>query len=185
MRRYFYPLFFIALLIAPQVFAQNAPSDEQILKLINLGSPGEPEFYVGDFGEADKHAIDLNGDGVMEWVITPTTGCGETKNCLFYVLAAEKKGWRRLLKGEGKVTGLTPQGYVVAPHQTKGYSDLLAVFDQGPEANGTRSLERHIYIFNGAMYVRFSDTYPPADASPAVASLLKQLDNLKYGSKKR
>jgi len=185
MRRFIYALFFIGLSVSTQAFAQSGPSDEQILKLINLGSPGEPEFYPGDFGEADKHPMDLNGDGTMEWVITPTTGCGETKNCLFYVLGAEKKGWRRLLKGEGKVTGVTPIGFLVAPHQTKGYSDLLAVVDLGPEGNGTRSLERHIYLFTGAMYARYSDTYPPSDASPAVAAMLKQLDGLKYGAKKR
>ncbi len=166
--------------------AQGSPDEKQILDLINLGSPGEPMFYVGDVTESDKHPFDFNGDGVQEWVVLPSTGCGETKNCLFYILSADKKkGWKLLLKGEGKITSLTPQGFVVSPRKTQGYSDLISVWDQGPETDGTRSLDRRIYTFNGTVYERFIDPYPPPGSPPELQSLLGQVNQLKYQKVRR
>jgi hypothetical protein len=161
--------------------SQGPPDFPVILKLINIDSPGEPRYYEGDVTDADRRGMDLNGDGISEWAITPRqTGCGETGNCSFYILAADKKKWKLILKGEGKVTNLTPAGFVVAPRKTLGYADILDVWDQGPEGDGTRSLEYRAYIFNGKIYERRDEAYPPADASPELSSLLKQMQQLKY-----
>ena len=176
-------LFFFVLGCFPvsRVHAQEPPDFNTILKLLNVGSPGEPRYYEGDIAEADRHSLDLNGDGINEYVAVPNSGCGETNNCSFYILGAEKKkGWRVLVRGEGKITNLTPYGFVVSPRKTNGFADLIAVWDQGPEPDGTRSLDRRIFVFNGIQYERFEEAYPPPGSPSELNALMKQVDQLKY-----
>ena len=85
-----------------------------------------------------------------------------------------------LVRGEGKITPLTPYGFVVSPRKTQGYADLIAVWDQGPEPDGTRSLDRRIYVFNGTQYERYADSYPPPGSPPELNSLMGQVETLKY-----
>lgn len=160
--------------------AQEPPDLKTILGLLNIGSPGEPRYYEGDILEADLHAMDLSADGNKEYVAVPNSGCGETNNCSYYILEKYKKGWRVILRAEGKVTNLTPYGFVVSPRKTNGFADIVSVWDMGPEDDGTRSLEQRVYTFNGIQYERYPEAYPPPGSPSEVNALMQKVNQLKY-----
>jgi hypothetical protein len=180
--RLFLPILLLALAL-PAFGQEVVISEEDMVKLIN-SSFGKYALYAGkDIPDKDLHSLDLNGDGTTEWIVVPATACGETKNCTFFVMQYNKgkKAWQLLLMADGKTTNMTPWGFVTSPRKTKGYLDLITVFDTGPEAAGTRALERHIYVWDGKKYVEFtSGKYPPEGPTPELTTLLDQVDKLKF-----
>ncbi|MFO1464486.1 MAG: hypothetical protein U1F66_12000 [bacterium] len=162
--------------------AQDQPKleEKEMLSLINQASGGIELYTTPDIPVENRNQFDINGDGIPEWFIVPKTACGETKNCQFFVIMFEKKkGWRVVLKADGKLTSLSPWGVLITPHKTKGYTDLLTVFDMGPEKSGERSLERNVYVWTGKQYEKSSAPFPPPDAGPEMADFLKEVDKLK------
>lgn len=155
--------------------------EKEMLGLINKASGGIELYTTPDIPVENRNQFDLNEDGVAEWFIVPKTACGDTNNCQFFVISYEKKkkAWRVILKADGKLTSLSPWGVIIVPHKTNGYTDLLTVFDMGPEAGG-RSLSRGVYIWDGKNYIRSTSAFPPADASPDLLSFLKEVDKLKH-----
>jgi len=163
--------------------AQDQPklAEADMLKLINDASGGVELYTTPDIPVENRNQFDVDGDGIPEWFIVPKTACGETKNCQFFVIQYDKKKkkWGIILKADGKLTSLSPWGVIITPTKTKGYTDLLTVFDMGPERSGERSLERSIYVWNGKNYEKSSQPWPPPDAGPEVGTLLKEVDKLK------
>lgn len=163
--------------------AQDQPklAEADMLKLINDASGGVELYSTPDIPVENRNQFDVDGDGIPEWFIVPKTACGETKNCQFFVIQYDKKKkkWGIILKADGKLTSLSPWGVIITPTKTKGYTDLLTVFDMGPERSGERSLERSIYVWNGKNYEKSSQPWPPPDAGPEVGTLLKEVDKLK------
>lgn len=175
---------FLALLIslaAPLRAEEVQLPEKEMLSLINKASGGIELYTTPDIPVENRNQFDLNEDGVAEWFIVPKTACGDTKNCQFFVISYEKKkkAWRVILKADGKLTSLSPWGVIIVPHRTNGYTDLLTVFDMGPEAGG-RSLSRGVYVWDGKSYVRSSEAFPPPNASPELLSFLKEVDKLKH-----
>ncbi|MCC7345207.1 MAG: hypothetical protein IT573_09730 [Deltaproteobacteria bacterium] len=164
-------------------WAQDQPklAEADMLKLINNASGGVELYSTPDIPVENRNQFDVDGDGIPEWFIVPKTACGETKNCQFFVIQYDKKKkkWGIILKADGKLTSLSPWGVIITPTKTKGYTDLLTVFDMGPERSGERSLERSIYVWNGKNYEKSSQPWPPPDAGPEVGTLLKEVDKLK------
>jgi hypothetical protein len=161
-------------------------SQDEMLKLINSASGPSALYQAVDITEKDQHRIDLNGDGISELVVIPETACGETKNCNFFIFQNDKKkGWKLILNADGKITSLTPWGFVASPRKTQAYSDLIAVFDRGPEPDATRYLDRRVYVWDGSKYVLFTETYPPETSSSELSALLQKVDQLKYEKVKR
>lgn len=164
-------------------WAQDQPklAEADMLKLINDASGGVELYTTPDIPVENRNQFDVDGDGIPEWFIVPKTACGETKNCQFFVIQYDKKKkkWGIILKADGKLTSLSPWGVIITPTKTKGYTDLLTVFDMGPERSGERSLERSIYVWNGKNYEKSSQPWPPPDAGPEVGTLLKEVDKLK------
>jgi len=155
--------------------------EKQMLSLINEASGGVELYHSVDIPVENRNQFDINGDGIPEWFIVPKTACGDTNNCQFFVIMFEKKkGWHVLLKADGKLTSLSPWGVIIVPHKTRGYTDLLTVFDMGPEGNGQRSLERHVWVWNGKAYETSTQPFPPPDAGPEMTSFLKEVDKLKH-----
>ena len=156
-------------------------AEQEMLKLINNASGGVELYTSSDIPVENRNQFDVDGDGIPEWFIVPKTACGETKNCQFFVIQYDKKkkNWGIILKANGKLTSLSPWGVIITPTKTKGYTDLLTVFDMGPEGNGERSLERSVYVWTGKKYEKSSQPWPPADAGPELQSLLKEVDKLK------
>jgi hypothetical protein len=166
---------------ASQVRAEAVQLPEkEMLGLINKASGGIELYSTPDIPVENRNQFDVNEDGVAEWFIVPKTACGDTNNCQFFVISYEKKNkkWRVILKADGKLTSLSPWGVIIVPHKTKGYTDLLTVFDMGPEAGG-RSLSRGVYVWDGKNYVRSTEAFPPPNASPELLSFLKEVDKLK------
>lgn len=163
--------------------AQDQPklAEADMLRLINDASGGVELYSTPDIPVENRNQFDVDGDGIPEWFIVPKTACGETKNCQFFVIQYDKKKkkWGIILKADGKLTSLSPWGVIITPTKTKGYTDLLTVFDMGPERSGERSLERSIYVWNGKNYEKSSQPWPPPDAGPEVGTLLKEVDKLK------
>lgn len=163
--------------------AQDQPklAEADMLKLINDASGGVELYTTPDIPVENRNQFDVDGDGIPEWFIVPKTACGETKNCQFFVIQYDKKKkkWGIILKADGKLTSLSPWGVIITPTKTKGYTDLLTVFDMGPERSGERSLERSVYVWNGKNYEKSSQPWPPPDAGPEVQTLLKEVDKLK------
>jgi len=153
--------------------------EKQMLSLINETSGGVELYHSVDIPVENRNQFDINGDGIPEWFIVPKTACGDTKNCQFFVIMYEKKKWQVVLKADGKLTSLSPWGVIITPHKTKGYTDLMAVFDMGPEKNGERSLERNVYVWTGKQYEKSTAPFPPPDAGPEMTSFLKEVDKLK------
>ncbi|HCU26046.1 MAG TPA: hypothetical protein DF383_13595 [Deltaproteobacteria bacterium] len=181
MKKFRFLILLAALLVSIPAFADEPRLDEaEMLKLINSTSGGVELYTTPDIPVENRNQFDFNGDGFLEWVIVPKTACGETKNCTFFVIQydAKKKHWRLIGKGDGKLTSLSPWGVIIAPRKTKGYSDILSVFDQGPEAGGMRSLARNYYTWDGKNYVK-SSLPEDAAASPEMAAFLKEVDKLK------
>lgn len=179
----FISLFCFALALLPgSLKAESAtPSDAEILQVINGPSKDSPLYEEANLGPESRKILDLNGDGVSEFVVIPISACGDTHNCAFFLLQKDKKkGWRLILNADGKVTSLTPTGFVASPRKTQGWPDLIAVFDRGPEPNGSRYLDRRVYVWNGTSYNLFSDTYPPDNNSPELQALLKKVEQLKF-----
>lgn len=175
-----------SLLFPLAVWAKNDGGDQQpkleekeMLSLINQASGGIELYTTPDIPVENRNQFDINGDGIPEWFIVPKTACGDTKNCQFFVIMYEKKKWQVVLKADGKLTSLSPWGVIITPHKTKGYTDLMAVFDMGPEKNGERSLERNVYIWTGKAYEKSTAPFPPPDAGPEMADFLKEVDKLK------
>jgi len=168
--------------LLPKARAQEVPiSEEEMVALINSSYGKTPLYASKDIPDKDLHTFDFNADGTAEWVVVPATACGETHNCTFFIMQYDKKKWRLLLMNDGKVTNLTPWGFVVSPRKTKNYSDIITVFDIGPDNAGNRLLERHIYVYDGRKYVEFTGAkYPPEKESPEITALLTQVDNLKF-----
>lgn len=164
-------------------WAQDQPklAEADMLKLINDASGGVELYTTPDIPVENRNQFDVDGDGIPEWFIVPKTACGDTKNCQFFVIQYDKKKkkWGIILKADGKLTSLSPWGVIITPTKTKGYTDLLTVFDMGPERSGERSLERSIYVWNGKNYEKSSQPWPPPDAGPEVGTLLKEVDKLK------
>ena len=162
--------------------AQEVPiSEEEMVALINSTYGKTPLYESKDIPDKDLHTFDFNGDGTSEWVVVPATACGETHNCTFFIMQYEKKKWRLLLMNDGKVTNLTPWGFVVSPRKTKNYSDVITVFDIGPDNTGNRLLERHIFVWDGKKYMEFTGPkYPPDKDMPEITALLDQVDKLKF-----
>jgi hypothetical protein len=162
--------------------SQEVPiSEEEMVSLINSTYGKTPLYSSKDIPDKDLHTFDFNGDGTSEWVVVPATACGETHNCTFFVMQYDKKKWKLLLMNDGKVTPLTPWGFVVSPRKTKNYSDIITVFDIGPDNTGNRLLERHIFTWDGKKYVEFSGPkYPPDKETPEITALLDQVDKLKF-----
>ncbi len=164
-------------------WAQDQPklAEADMLKLINNASGGVELYSTPDIPVENRNQFDVDGDGIPEWFIVPKTACGETKNCQFFVIQYDKKKkkWGIILKADGKLTSLSPWGVIITPTKTKGYTDLLTVFDMGPERSGERSLERSIYVWNGKNYEKSSQPWPPPEAGPEVGTLLKEVDKLK------
>lgn len=164
--------------------AQDQPklAEADMLKLINEASGGVELYTTPDIPVENRNQFDVDGDGIPEWFIVPKTACGDTKNCQFFVIQYDKKKkkWGIILKADGKLTSLSPWGVIITPTKTKGYTDLLTVFDLGPERSGERSLERSIYVWTGLKYEKSSQPWPPADAGPEVGTLLKEIDKLKF-----
>ncbi|HKY62004.1 MAG TPA: hypothetical protein VJR29_01160 [bacterium] len=156
--------------------------EKEMLSLINKASGGIELYSTPDIPVENRNQFDLNDDGVAEWFIVPKTACGETNNCQFFVISYEKKKkkWRVILKADGKLTSLSPWGVIIVPHKTKGYTDLLTVFDMGPEKGGGRSLSRGVYVWDGKNYIRSTAAFPPPDASPDLLSFLKEVDKLRH-----
>lgn len=176
--------FLVWILLFPSLVpAQDQPklAEADMLKLINEASGGVELYTTPDIPVENRNQFDVDGDGIPEWFIVPKTACGETKNCQFFVIQYDKKKkkWGIILKADGKLTSLSPWGVIITPTKTKGYTDLLTVFDMGPERSGERSLERSIYVWNGKNYEKFSQPWPPPDAGPEVGTLLKEVDKLK------
>ncbi len=171
------------LLFPSLVPAQDQPklAEADMLKLINNASGGVELYTTPDIPVENRNQFDVDGDGIPEWFIVPKTACGETKNCQFFVIQYDKKKkkWGIILKADGKLTSLSPWGVIITPTKTKGYTDLLTVFDMGPERSGERSLERSIYVWNGKNYEKSSQPWPPPEAGPEVGTLLKEVDKLK------
>ncbi|HKX12219.1 MAG TPA: hypothetical protein VJP40_03630, partial [bacterium] len=146
----------LSILLAVPLRAEEVQLPEkEMLGLINKASGGIELYTTPDIPVENRNQFDLNEDGVAEWFIVPKTACGDTKNCQFFVISYEKKkkAWRVILKADGKLTSLSPWGVIIVPHKTNGYTDLLTVFDMGPEAGG-RSLSRGVYVWDGKSYVR-------------------------------
>lgn len=156
-------------------------AEQEMLKLINNASGGVELYTSPDIPVENRNQFDVDGDGIPEWFIVPKTACGETKNCQFFVIQynKKKKNWGIILKADGKLTSLSPWGVIITPTKSKGYTDLLTVFDMGPERNGERSLERSVYVWTGKKYEKSTQPWPPADAGPEVQSLLKEVEKLK------
>ena len=155
--------------------------EKEMLSLINKASGGIELYTTPDIPVENRNQFDVNEDGIAEWFIVPKTACGETNNCQFFVISYEKKPkkWRVILKADGRLTSLSPWGVIIVPHKTNGYTDLLTVFDMGPEG-GARSLSRGVYVWDGKNYVRSTAPFPPPDASPELLSFLKEVDKLKH-----
>lgn len=192
MRLWFVVLALLCTFTIKTVEAQEVPiSEDEMVNLINSSFKDYKLYGSKDIPDKDLHTFDFNGDDTAEWVVVPETACGETKNCTFFVMQYDKKkGWKLLLMADGKVTNLTPWGFVVAPRKTKGYSDLISVFDMGPDNNANRLLERHVWVWNGKKYEEFTGSnYPPEGAKDDMKALLAQVDQLKFqkmsGPKKR
>ncbi|MDL1871913.1 hypothetical protein FBR05_06880 [Deltaproteobacteria bacterium PRO3] len=176
--------FLVWILLFPSLApAQDQPklAEADMLKLINDASGGVELYTTPDIPVENRNQFDVDGDGIPEWFIVPKTACGETKNCQFFVIQYDKKKkkWGIILKADGKLTSLSPWGVIITPTKTKGYTDLLTVFDMGPERSGERSLERSVYVWNGKNYEKSSQPWPPPDAGPEVQTLLKEVDKLK------
>ncbi len=166
--------------------AQEVPiSEDEMIALIN-SSYGKTPLYEGkDIPDKHLHTFDFNDDGTSEWVVVPENACGETKNCTFFMMEYDKKpkkpGWKLLLMADGKVTSTTPWGFATAPRKTKGYLDIVTVFDTGPEGPGLRHLDRHIYVWNGKKYEEYSaGNYPPDRPNDEMKVFLSDLDKLKF-----
>jgi len=170
--------FFLAL----KARGQEVPiSEEEMVNLINSTYGKTPLYSSKDIPDKDLHTFDFNGDGTSEWVVVPATACGETHNCTFFIMQYDKKKWKLLLMKDGKVTPLTPWGFVVSPRKTKNYSDIITIFDIGPDNSGNRLLERHIFTWDGKKYVEFiGPKYPPDKETPEITALLDQVDKLKF-----
>lgn len=171
--------------LSPTGHTQEVPiSEDEMVALINSTYGKAPLYESKDIPDKDLHTFDFNGDGTAEWVVVPATACGETHNCTFFVMQYDKKKkWQLLLMADGKVTNLTPWGLVPSPRKTKNYSDIITVFDIGPDNTGNRLLERHIYVWDQKKnkYQEFTGPkYPPDQESAELTSLLDQVDKLKF-----
>ncbi len=157
-------------------------NEKEMLSLINEGSGNAPLYETKDIPLENRNQFDFNSDGFPEWAIRPQTSCGETHNCTFFILQVDskKKKWKRILKADGKLTSLSPWGLIIVPHSTKGYRDIITVFDLGPEPNGDRSLERTHYLWNGKQYEKYTRGYPPSGSSSDLINFMKEVDKLKY-----
>src|SRR5262249_7581028 len=157
-------------------------SEQEMLHIINSAGLGAVDLYQSkDIPVENRNQFDVNGDGIPEWFIVPKTACGETNNCSFFVIMYDKKNkWHIVLKGDGKLTSLSPWGGIIVPHMTKDITDLLSVLDMGREHSGERILERTLYVWNGKAYEKSTAPFPPPDASPELLSFLKDVDKLKH-----
>ena len=168
------------LLFQVDSFAQGQPSNEDILKLINFGNEMAPLYEAGDISATSIGKHDFNGDGSQEVVVIPDNACGSTRNCAFFILVADPQyGWRVVLSAQGKITSLSPWGYIPAPRKTQGWQDLILVEDHGPEPDASRALRRYVYVWDGNKYIRYSGSYPPADASAELKALDTKVKALK------
>ncbi|MBL7685768.1 MAG: hypothetical protein JNK65_07025 [Deltaproteobacteria bacterium] len=173
----------IGLFSKPLIAQEVIISEEEMVDLINSSFKNYTLYEGKDIPDKDLHSTDLNQDGTPEWVVVPATACGDTQNCTFFAMQYDqkKKKWLLLLMADGKTTPLTPWGYVEAPRKTKGYPDLITVFDMGPDGKGGRLLERHIFVWNGKKYEEFKGaSYPPEAPSSEMTNLLAQVDQLKF-----
>lgn len=166
--------------------AQEVPiSEDEMVALIN-SSYGQTPLYSGkDIPDKHLHAFDFNDDGTTEWVVVPEDACGSTKNCTFFIMQynkkAKKPGWKLLLMADGKVTSTTPWGFATAPRKTKGYLDIVAVFDEGPGNAGQRILAKHYYVWDGNKYSEYTQgNYPPDKMNDEMKVFLEDIDKLKY-----
>src|SRR4030095_4194479 len=184
MKRNIYLLLLLPLLFPLPLLAQDiAISEEEMVALINSTFGKYTLYQSKDIPDKDLYSYDFNDDGVSELVVVPPSACRSTRNCTFFVMQLDKKKkkWSLMLMADGKVTNVTPWGFVPTSRKTKNYKDLILVFDMGPEANGTRALDPHIYTWDGKKYVEFlGPKYPPEGPTPEMATLLDQVDKLKF-----
>ncbi len=179
-------LFSFYLFSIDSIYAQEVPiSEEEMVVLIN-STYGQTPLYEGkDIPDKHLHTFDFNDDGTSEWVVVPDSACGSTKNCTFFVMQydsqSKKPGWKLLLMADGRISSTTPWGLAAAPRKTKGYRDIVAVFDEGPAGPGERLLARHIYVWDGKKYVEFTQgNYPPDKMTDEMKSFLESIDKIKY-----
>src|SRR4029453_2442270 len=173
------PLLFPLPLLAQDI----AISEEEMVSLINSTFGKYTLYESKDIPDKDLYSYACNDKGVSEWVVVPPSACGSTRNCTFFIMQLDKKKkkWNLMLMADGKVTNVTPWGFVPTTRKTKNYKDLILVFDTGPEAGGTRALDRHIYTWDGKKYVEFTGPkYPPEGPTPEMTALLDQVDKLKF-----
>ncbi len=179
--------FLIYFILSPlYLHAQEVPmSEDEMVALIN-SSYGKAPLYEGkDIPDKHLHTFDFNDDSTPEWVVVPEDACGETKNCTFFIMQYDEKskhpGWKLLLMADGKVTPTTPWGFAKAPRKTKGYLDIVAVFDEGPAGPGQRILAKHYYVWDGNKYVEYTQgNYPPDKMSDEMKVFLEDIDKLKF-----
>lgn len=178
----------LCLLGARSAPAQEVPISEDVMVSVINSAYGKTPLYEGkDIPDKHLHTFDFNDDGVSEWVVVPETACGSTKNCTFFIMQYDKKAkkptWKLLLMADGKVTSTTPWGFASAPRKTKGYLDIVSVFDEGPAAPGQRLLARHIYVWDGSKYVEYTQgSYPPDSANDEMKVFLADMEKLKFQS---
>ena len=175
-------VFILALCFPFPAHAQDDKADlKEMLAVIN-SSLGDVTLYEpNDVPVENRNQFDFNNDGTAEWVIVPKTACGDTNNCTYFIMQKDKKGkWFILHKGDGKITSLSPWGIIITPRKTNGYFDFITVFDQGPEGNGTRSLEQTVYTWEGKKYEKYTGTYPPPGSPPELSGLMTEINKLKY-----
>ncbi len=180
-KQYLLAIFFAALPFF--AIAREKPiSEDELIRVINSAYGTTPLYESKDIPNEELHSQDFNGDGKDEWVVVPKNACGETKNCTFFILQHQgSKGWKLLLTADGRVTPTTPFGFAIAPHHTKGYSDLVAMFDTGHDPSGARALDRRVFIWNGEKYEETTDKkYPPSDANEELKNFLKKMDQLRF-----
>jgi hypothetical protein len=95
-------------------------------------------------------AVDLNGDGIPEFVVQPTgpnDWCGATGNCVLWIFQRSERDFSLIFDSEqGNGVGAAEM-FNVLPHRTNGYSDLvLAAHDSASEKT------LFLYKFDGRQY---------------------------------
>ncbi len=177
------------LLFATPSNAQEIPiSEEEMIHVVNSSFGNTPLYQSKDIPNEDLHSFDFNDDGKAEWVVIPKNACGITHTCHVFILQqnkSKKNSWQLLLLASGKITSLTPWGFLTLPHKTKGYVDFAMVFDQGHDGQGNRLFDRRIYVWNGKQYEEWTSLYPPPGTKgEEIQKRLEQLNSLKSSHKK-